>query len=77
MDHRLTRDSRIQERTAEINAVRANGTRMVALSSAEAKTTWAQLEIFMSQWRAIERLTEEPGPFIYAATRTTRRSMSI
>jgi hypothetical protein len=50
---------------------------MVALSSAEAKTTWAQLEIFMSQWRAIERLTEEPGPFIYAATRTTRRSMSI
>jgi hypothetical protein len=72
----VTRDRRIQERTAEINAVHANGARMVALSSAEAKTTWAQLEVFMSQWRAIERLTQEPGPFIYSATRTTLRRVS-
>jgi PIN like domain len=52
----VTRDSRIQERTAEIDAVRTNGARMIALSSADARTTWAQLEVFMSQWRAIERL---------------------
>ncbi len=50
---------------------------MVALSGAEAKTTWAQLEVFMSQWRAIERLIEEPGPFIYSATRTALRRMNI
>ncbi|MGH3870931.1 MAG: hypothetical protein ACRDSR_05355 [Pseudonocardiaceae bacterium] len=73
----ITRDSRIQERTAEIDAVRMNGARMVALSSAEAKTTWAQLEVVMSQWRAIERLIDEPGPFIYAATRTTLRRLPI
>ncbi len=73
----ITRDSRIQERAAEINTVRANGARMIALSSAEARTTWAQLEVFMSQWRAIERLVAEPGPFIYSATRTTLRRMNI
>lgn len=49
----VTRDSRIQERTAEIDAVRTNSARMIALSSADAKTTWAQLEVFMSQWRAV------------------------
>lgn len=73
----ITRDSRIQERTAEIDAVRTNGARMIALSSADAKTTWAQLEIVMNQWRAIERLVDEPGPFIYSATRTTMRRINI
>ncbi len=73
----VTRDSRIQERAAEIDAVRAHGARMIVLPSAEAGTTWAQLEVFMSQWRAIERLVEEPGPFIYSATRTTLRRMKI
>jgi len=73
----VTRDRRIAERTAEIAAVRRNDACMIALSSAEAQTTWAQLEIFMSQWRAIERLIDEPGPFIYSATRTTLRRMNI
>ncbi|MGH3852183.1 MAG: hypothetical protein ACRDR6_01520 [Pseudonocardiaceae bacterium] len=45
----ITRDSRIQERTSEIDAVRANSARMIALSSAEARMAWAQLEVFMSQ----------------------------
>jgi hypothetical protein len=43
---------------------------MVAFASAEAKTTWGQLEVFMTQWRAIERLLEQDGPFIYRATRS-------
>ena len=73
----ITRDSRIQERAAEIDTVRANGARMIALSSAEARTTWTQLEVFMSQWRAIERLVEEPGPFIYSATRTALRRINV
>lgn len=43
---------------------------MVALSGRDAKTKWDQLEIVMSQWRAIEKLTALPGPFIHTATRT-------
>lgn len=35
----VTRDSRISERTAEIDAVRTNGARMIALSGADARTT--------------------------------------
>jgi hypothetical protein len=34
---------------------------------------WAQLELFMTQWRRIEACFDEPGPFIYSATRTTFR----
>jgi PIN like domain len=73
----IARDSRIQERTAEIEAVRMNGARMVALAGADAKTTWTQLEVFMSRWRDIERCVDEPGPFIYSATRTTFRSVTL
>jgi hypothetical protein len=39
----LTRDSAIQESTAEINAVRESGARMVALVGKDAGTTWEQL----------------------------------
>lgn len=67
----ITRDSRIQHRRAEINAVRDHGARMVALSSRDALGTWQQLEVFMSQWRAIEALHREPAPFIRTASRTT------
>lgn len=73
----ITRDSRIQDRPAEREAVFVHGARMVALVGTEAKTTWAQLEVFMTQWRAIERCASEPGPFIYAATRTTLRSIPL
>lgn len=44
---------------------------MVALSSDEATTVWAQLEVVMTQWRKMEGLLDFPGPFIYTATRTT------
>ena len=66
----VTRDSRIQSHRLEIEAVRSNAACMVALAGAEARTTWAQLEIVMCQWRSIERCLDEPGPFIYNATRT-------
>jgi hypothetical protein len=73
----ITRDSRIQERTAELAAVRDNGARMVALASADAGTVWAQLEVFMTQWRRIEACLNEPAPFIYSATRTTFRAVAL
>jgi hypothetical protein len=44
---------------------------MVALAGADAGTIWAQLEVVMTQWRRIEALLAERGPFIYTATRTS------
>ena len=73
----LTRDSRIQDHRAEIAAVRDSGAKMVALSGRDATTTWNQLEVVFSQWRAIEALTERDGPFIYAATRSGLRAVAL
>ena len=73
----ITRDSRIQHHQAELDAVRNSGARMITLASDEARGTWAQLEVFMSQWRAIERRLEDPGPFIYTASRTVLREVDL
>ena len=66
----ITRDSKIQDRRAEIAAVRDHGARMVALSSADAIGTWAQLEVLLRQWRAIEALLALPAPLIRSASRS-------
>jgi len=66
----ITRDSRITHNLAELAAVKDAGARLVALSGREAGTVWEQLEILMSRWRAIEQLLEQPGPFVYRATRS-------
>jgi hypothetical protein len=66
----ITRDSRIQHHRAEVAAVDAHGAKMVALAGADAGSTWLQLEIVMSQWRRIEALAEQAGPFIWRATRS-------
>jgi PIN like domain len=73
----VTRDSRIQEHRAEVGAVRDSGARMVALGGNDARGTFDQLEVFMNQWRAITARLDDPGPFIYAATRTTFRKIDI
>jgi hypothetical protein len=73
----ITRDSRITKSRAEISAVRDSGARMVALAGPEAVGTWAQLEALCCQWRALERRLDEPGPFIYSATRTALRPVSL
>jgi hypothetical protein len=71
----ITRDRRIQEHRAEINAVRTHGARMIVLTGPDAVDTWHQLEVVLCRWRDIEACAEQPGPFIYAATRTTLRSI--
>ena len=68
----ITRDKDIQGNRAEIDAVRDNGAKMVNLASQDAKNTWAQLEVLMTRWREIEALVDQPGPFIYVASRTGR-----
>jgi hypothetical protein len=64
----LTRDLRISTSIAERRSVLEHGARMVALWCQHAGNKWVQLELVMRHWRRIEKLTEEPGPFIYRAT---------
>lgn len=73
----ITRDRHIQEHRLEIAAVRQHRARMVALTAADAGSVFAQLEVVMSRWRDIERSLAELPPFIYAATRTTMRKISL
>jgi len=73
----VTRDRQIQHHRAELAAVRDNRAKMVALASPEALDTWAQLEIVMTQWRAINTLADRLGPFVFTATRTSLRAIDI
>lgn len=66
----VTRDSKIIENRREIAAVRESSAKMVALNERDARTKWGQLEVFMTQWRRIEGLVNEPGPFIWRTSRT-------
>ncbi len=73
----ITRDSRIQGHRAEIAAVRDNDARMIALAGRDAGGVWAQLEVFFTQWRRIEAKLDEPGPFVYTASRTGLRLVNL
>ena len=73
----ISRDKSIASTPAEIVAVRESGARMVALAGGEAIGTWNQLEVLMCQWRAIERLLEDSGPYIYSATRSSLRQVEL
>lgn len=73
----ITRDRHIQDHRAEIDAVRMSGARMVNLAGDDAVGTFAQLEVLMCQWRRIENLLEENGPFVYVLTRTTFRRLQV
>lgn len=66
----VTRDRHIQDHPAEIAAVRDNGAKMVALSAADAGSVWNQLEVVMMNWRRLEDLASQEGPFIWRATRS-------
>jgi PIN like domain len=73
----ITRDSQIQVHRREINAVLQHRARMVTIVGDEAGGTFAQLEIFMCQWRNILRCLDREGPFIYAASRTAFRDIPL
>jgi hypothetical protein len=73
----ISRDSNIAAHRAEIEAIRNSGAKMVALAGREATTTWNQLEVLLTQWRAIEALTGRSGPFIYSATRSRLRHTTV
>jgi hypothetical protein len=67
----VTQDSHLQDRRVQIAAVREHGARMVAFTGRHAGGTFDQLEAFITQWRRILAVVDEPGPFIYTATRRT------
>jgi hypothetical protein len=73
----LTRDRQIREHRLEIAAVVEHNARMVALTGADARSVFEQLEVVMCRWRDIERCLSEPAPFIYAATRTALRRIPL
>jgi hypothetical protein len=73
----VTRDSMIIQNRNEITAVRENKAKMVALNQRDAQTKWGQLEVFMTQWRRIESLIAERGPFIQRVSRTAITSISL
>jgi hypothetical protein len=73
----ITRDSHIQDHRAEIAAVRDNGARMIALAGIDARSTFEQLEVLMTQWRHIQQRLDEDGPFIYSVTRTSFRAIGL
>ena len=66
----ISRDSHIASRPAEIAAIRDHGARLIALAGRDAGTPWEQLEVLLTNWRAIERLAASAGPWVYTATRT-------
>ncbi len=67
----ITRDRHIEAYPAERDAVIAYNAKMFTIASNEKLDLWHQLEILMIRWRDIERLSEQPGPFMYALYRTT------
>lgn len=73
----VTRDRRIQTRTAEINAVLASRARMFAITTNEQLDNWGLLEVFVSRFRDLEEAAQEPGPYIYAVTRSAIRRLDI
>jgi PIN like domain len=73
----LTRDGKIQAHPGELAAVGENVARMVALDTEQARGTFEQLEIVMCRWRQIMDLIDQPGPFIYVASRTKLRRVPL
>jgi hypothetical protein len=71
----ITRDRHMQHRPDEKVALVSAGGRHVTLDAAKQLDRWGQLEIVVTQWRAIERMIELPGPWIYSASRSGVRKV--
>jgi hypothetical protein len=67
----------IRRTPAELQAVRTNAARMVALSGDLAGTKWGQLQLLMMRWDRIEELASEPGPVTVLASRAGLRSVDL
>lgn len=68
----ITRDLAIRRKPAELAAVKAHDAKMFVITTTEKLSTWLLLEIVMINWRWLEKRLSDPGPYIYAITRTVR-----
>jgi len=50
---------------------------MFAITSDEQLDNWELLEVVVTQWRNLERVATEPGPYIYSVTRTGLRRLPL
>ena len=70
----ITRDRHMLNRPAERQEILQSGARHVRLNPSKGQLSkWDQLEILMIRWRSIEAVADQPGPWVYAATRTRLR----
>ncbi len=70
----ITRDRHMLSRPAERQEILQSGARHVRLDPSKGQLSkWDQLEILMIRWRSIEAVADQPGPWVYAATRSRLR----
>jgi len=70
----ITRDSKIMDRVAEIDAVIASRARMFVITSHSQLDLWDEVRIVAAQWSTMIRRRERPGPFVDSITLSgTRR----
>ena len=73
----ITRDRHIESRTNEKRIVLECGARMFAIVTERKLHNWDMLEIVVHQWPKMETAAEEPGPYIFAMTRTTMHKIDL
>lgn len=71
----ITKDRHMESRPWELDLIVSSGARHVRIQGPPVEKKrklrkWDQLEIVVRNWTAIERLVDEPGPWIHTATRT-------
>jgi hypothetical protein len=71
----ITRDRSILRRPHEVNLVRTHGAKFFTIASDERMTNWHLLEVLMCNWRRIDALAEQPGPYVWNVTRTAMRQL--
>jgi hypothetical protein len=72
----ITRDTRIETRTAEKDQVLRSSARMFAITTPELDI-WGLVEVAVTSWRSMELQAEKPGPYICAVTRTGVREIEL
>lgn len=73
----ITRDARIQDHVAELDAVRVHKARMIALAGRDAGSTWDQLLLLARVWPQIEQIDDRAGPFVFNAHRSGLRAVNL
>jgi hypothetical protein len=72
----ITRDGAMLRKPHERAAIVGAGARHVALDPEKKQLNlWQELEIVMTQWRSIERLLSQAGPWVCFATRSRLRKV--